>query len=302
MQKPVDTSEKVSKQNQIFEQIPIAQSECSVMLRQAAAEHIVVEFICDTLWRPFFSEYLVSSHVNDSVLPTMHSGMAEAGSDFQHRWKVATLKTLDKLDETNKTKGQHEIGKLVDQQIMSPLRYLLDDSQAFLSDLNQIFSHAIELGKAAERDQMNIIIDKAPYVSDQNSGGWIDWLDETYESDYGSDKSPSSPTSTITTASFVVRNEPLLTSPKISRQAETNGEMELILPGRAMFPDRGIFQEGALQWQKIRNASSDVARAKNGIIRRQSASTAGLGMSLHSPMQPSSMWGASRLVDQPERF
>ncbi|OCT49040.1 hypothetical protein CLCR_04651 [Cladophialophora carrionii] len=300
LMRPADISEKVCHQNRIFEQIPIAESECSVMLRRAAAEHIVISFICDTIWRPFFSEYLVSSHVHDSVLPTMHSGMAEAGRDFQHRWKVATLKTLDKLDNMNKTNGQDEIWKLVDQQIMGPLRYLLGDPQAFLSDLTQIVSQAIELGKAAERDQMKLIFDQAPSVSEQNSGWWIDWLDESYEPDYGTDQSPSSPTSTITTASLIVRTEPLLTSPKILRQVETSEEIELILPGRAIFPERGIFQEGALQWQKIRNASSEVARARNGIGRRQSTSTAGLGMSAQSPMQPSILWGASRLVEQRE--
>lgn len=271
------------------------------MLRRAAAEHIVISFICDTIWRPFFSEYLVSSHVHDSVLLTMHSDMAEAGRDFQHRWKVATLKTLDNLDNKNKTNGQHEIWKLVDQQIMGPLRYLLDDPKAFLSDLNQIVSQAIELGKAAERDQMQIIFDQAPCVSEQNSGGWIDWLDESYEPDYGTDESPSSPTSTITpTASLIVRTEPLLTSPKILRQVETNEEFELILPGRAIFPERGIFQEAALHWQKIRNASSEVARARTGIGRRQSVSTTGLGMSMQSSMQPSTLWGASNSVEERE--
>ncbi|EXJ68604.1 uncharacterized protein A1O5_08398 [Cladophialophora psammophila CBS 110553] len=224
--------------------------------------------------------------------------MAEAGKDFQHRWKVATLKTLDKLDEPNKSDGRHEIGKLVDKQITTPLRYLLNDLQAFLSDLNQIFSQAIELGKAAERDQMNIIIEKTPYVSEQHSGGWKDWLDESYEPDYGSDESPSSPTSTLTTASLVFRTEPLLTSPKISRQAETNGEIELILPGRAIFPERGIFQEGALEWQKIHNASSEAARAKNRLNRRQSM--VGSGSIVQSPMQPSSLWGSSSLLEQRE--
>ncbi|OAG37155.1 hypothetical protein AYO21_08690 [Fonsecaea monophora] len=297
LQKPADTSDKVCQINPIFKQIPIAESECSVMLRRAAAEHIIIKFICDTFWRPFFSEYLVSSHVNDSVFPTMHSGMAEAGRAFQHRWKVATLKTLDTLDETNIANAQVEIRKLVEQEIIRPLQILVDDSQAFLSDLNQIFPLAIDLGKAAERDQMNIIIDKTPYVSEQDSGGWIDWLDESYEPDYGSDESPSSPTSSITAASLVVRKDPLLTSPKILRQVETNGEMELILPGRAIFPERGIFQEGALQWQKIRNASSEVARAMNGMGRRQSTSTVGLGMSMQSPMKTSIQWGASSLVE-----
>lgn len=295
IQKPADTSEKVCKKHQIFEQVPIAASDCSVMLRRAAAEHIIINFICDALWRPFFSEYLVSSRVNDSVLPTMHSGMAEDGRDFQHWWKVATLKALDKLDETTKTNGQHEIGRLVDQQIMSPLRYLLDGSEAFLSDLQQILSHAIELGKAAERDQMNIIVDKTPYVSEQSSGGWIDWLGESYVPDDGSDESPSSPTSTFTMTSLAIRTEPLLISPKISCQAETDGKIELIVPGKAIFPERGIFQEGALQWLKIRNASSEVARARNGIGRRQSTSTAGLGMSGLSPMQTPIPWGASSL-------
>ena len=292
----METSEKLCQINPVFEQIPIADSECSVLLRQAAAEHIIVIFMCDRLWRPFFSEYLVSSHVHDSVLPAICSGMAEAGRDFQHRWKVATLKMLDKLDNTNKTKGQHEIWKLVDQQIMAPLRYLLNDPQAFLSDLNHIVSQAVELGKAAERDQMKIIFNQAPYVSEQSSGGWIDCLEESYEPDYGTEESPSSPTSTTTTttASLIVRTEPLLTSPKILRQVGTNEEFELILPGRAIFPERGIFQEAALQWQKIRNASSDVARARTG------TSTAGLGMSMQSSMQPSSLWGAAPFIEQQE--
>ena len=207
---------------------------------------------------------------------------------FNHRWKVTTLKALDKLDNTNKTNGQHEIWKLVDQQIMGPLRYLLDDPKAFLADLNQVVSQAIELGKAAERNQMQVIFDQAPSVSEQNSRGWIDWFDESYEHDYGTDESPSSPTSTITTtASLIVRTEPLSTSPKILRQVETNEEFELILPGPAIFPERDMFQEAALQWQKIRNASSEVARARTGIGRRQSRSTTGLGMSIQASMQPS---------------
>ena len=300
MQKPAETSEKISQASPIFERIPIAESECSVLLRRAAAENIIINFFCGTLWRPFFSDYLLASHVNGLVLPAMYSGLAETGRDFQHRWKVATLKTLDKLDDTNKADGQHEVGKLVDQQITTPLRFLLDDTQGFLSDLNPIIAKAIELGRAAERDQMNIIIDNNPYVSQKNSGEWIDLLDDNYEPDYGSDESPSSPTSTITTASLAVRTEPLLTSPKILRRAEAGGETELVLPGRAIFPERGIFQEGFLHWQKIRNASSEVARAKNGTGRRQSTSVAGLGMSAPSPVQPSILWGASSWAKQRE--
>ncbi|OQV09937.1 hypothetical protein CLAIMM_14009 [Cladophialophora immunda] len=298
--KPVDTSEKVSQSNQIFDQIPIADSECSAMLRRAAAEHIIIQFICDELWHPFFSEYLVSSHVSNSVLPTMYSDMTEAGSEFQHRWKVATLRTLDNLDEAHKVNGQHEIWRLVDKQIMGSLRHLLNDPQAFLSDLSQILVQAIELGKAAQRDQTNIAIGKIPYLGEQNSGEWIEWLDESYEPDYGSDESPSSPTSTITTASLSVRTEPLLTRPKISRQGPADGKPELIIPGQAIFPERGIFREGALRWQKIRNASSDMARARNGIGRRQSTSTVGLGMNMQSPMQSSGVWGRPSLVEQRE--
>ncbi|MCJ1477243.1 hypothetical protein MMC13_005914 [Lambiella insularis] len=248
LQRPVETSERLCQINPIFEQIPIAGSKCSFLLRQAAAEHIIVIFMCDKLWRPLFSEYLVSSHLHDSVLPAIDSGMAEAGRDFQHRWKVATLKMLDKLDNTNKTKAQHEIWKLVDQQITAPLRYLLNDPQAFLADLNHIVSQAVDLGKAAERNQIKVVFSHAPYVSEQISHGWIDWLDESCEPDYGIEESPSSPTSTstITTASLIVRTVPLLTGPKLLRQVGTNEESELILPGRAIFSERDIFQEAAL--------------------------------------------------------
>lgn len=83
VQRPADISEKVCHQNRIFEQIPIAESECSVMLRPAVGEHIVISFICHTIWGPFFSEYLGSNYVHDSVLPAMHSSMAKAGRDFQ---------------------------------------------------------------------------------------------------------------------------------------------------------------------------------------------------------------------------
>ncbi|KAJ9607041.1 hypothetical protein H2200_008113 [Cladophialophora chaetospira] len=298
LQKPAETSEKLCHINRLFEQIPIAESECSMMLRRAIAEHIIIEFMCDKIWRPFFSEYLVSSHVSNSLLPTIHSGMAEAGRDFQHRWKVATLMTLDKLDETHKAKGEHEIGKLVDHQIMEPLRHLLDNPPVFVSAISQIFSKATELGKATERDRMNIIVDNTPYTSQQNSGEWIDWLGGSYEPDYWSDESPSSPASTVTTLSMVVRTDPLSISPKILHQAETDGNIELILPGRAIFPERGIFQEGFLQWQKIRNASSEVARARNGMDRRQSTSTVGLGMNVQSPTKMSTLWGASSLIER----
>jgi hypothetical protein len=53
------TSEKLVKKTKVFIQIPILDIPCSQVLRVACVKHIIFDAICDQLWQPFLSEYLL---------------------------------------------------------------------------------------------------------------------------------------------------------------------------------------------------------------------------------------------------
>lgn len=229
----------------------------------------------------------------NSILSEIYFCTAQCGEDVQRRWRVSTLKALKQLDAAADVSGM--AGQIVDQHIVAPLYELLDQNQAdkFKNDLKGIFVNAIELGRIVESDEMPVYLDRAPSISERD--GWREYSTEKYEAE---DTDGLSPDSTITR---MVR-EPLCVQPRIFRRsgkatASTSGgdgTTEVIQPGVALFPDTGIFQDGASQWQKIYNAGMEAARSVSGKgkshSRNTSISHSALGTSPRTPVQSSTAW------------
>jgi hypothetical protein len=270
-------------------------------------QHIIFRAIFGSVWKPFFSVYLRKQKRDTSTLPEIHQCLSTHGHEVQRHWKISTLKALDQLDAAEDVGDCTE--EVIDQKIVAPLQPLLDNNKVdrFVTDLRTIFRAATELGKMARNDQSPVYLDTSPFVSDRD--GWKEYWTEP---DDITDTINQSPTSATTH----VRLEPLFVSPRIYRHrvmtgqvatATTNiaagvgeAEVEIIRPGSALFPDTGIFQLGALDWQKIRDAGKEVARNINGPARRpsRSISVTGSGTVPTSPIAPSKKWPREGIPDR----
>lgn len=309
LQDPVGTSTRLARKSPIFAKIPIADSGCSEVLRLASVQHVIFNIICGRLWHPFFSKHLWKHKGDRSALQEIYSRLEACGNNVQQNWKVSTLKSLDQLDDGLDTGEQ--VDELIAEWVVAHLQPLLDDSRAgqFKDELKVVFTDAIELGKTVERDQSPVHIETAPSLNDPD--GWKEYLSDEYEMSDATDLSATSPT-------MDSPPEPLFVSPKIFRWktraaatalAKTSApaaatgattptttagrpEIELIQQGLALFPSTGIFQEGALEWQRISTAGREAAKNINGKARRPSMSTSmtGSGTMPRSPTQPSKRW------------
>ncbi|KAK5194501.1 hypothetical protein LTR92_005743 [Exophiala xenobiotica] len=305
---PVKTSERLAKQEDSrFSQVPIADSEYSRVLRLANVQHVIVKAIFGSVWKPFFSVHLRKQKRDNSAFPEIHQCLSTHGDEVQRHWKISTLKALDQLDAAEDVGDCTE--EMIDQKIVAPLEPLLDNNKVdrFVTDLRTIFRAATELGKMARNDQSPVYLDTSPFVSDRD--GWKEYWTEPDEITDTINQSPTSPTTHV-------RLEPLFVSPKIYRHrgmtgqtatATTNiaagvgeAEVEIIRPGSALFPATGIFQLGALDWQKIRDAGKEAAKNINGLTRRQSRSISvtGSGTVPTSPIAPSKKWPREGIPDR----
>jgi hypothetical protein len=287
-------------------------------LRIATAQHVVFSTICDWVWQPFFSSYLWNNKQwnnkqwNDkqscSPLTKIYSRLAPDGENFQQNWKISTLKGLADLDESVDTRDLFK--ELIDHKVITPLRPLLDDEQLeqFESDLKDLLRQAVELGKLAERDQFGVVLDRKPTLS--NCDGWQEKLTD----EDGTDMLDGSPTGQATTT---FHPRPLFVSPKIYREGRpaqmkplpalppltastVEGQIELIQPGIALFPDTGIFQKAWSEHQIYQDRSKELlVRDGNGRGRRASTTTSLANSTIlqRSPvqLQPSSSWSARKL-------
>lgn len=273
-----------------FTRVPVADSECSRILRLASAQHLVFKTISDYLWQPFASLHLWKQKRETLTIQEIFASLDAHGEDIQHDWKVSTLKALGQLDD------KVDVGELLDNIItksaISGLHNLLDEEQLgpFHTDLKAVFAEAIELGRIAERDQSPVMIDTTPSTNDR--AGWKEYLPQDY--DMPGDAAHPSPTSPSLTSDLFPALGPLYISPKISRKTKRTGpadreEIEIIHQGVALFPDTGIFQDGMAEWKRISLAAREVARNTNGRGRTSSISMSGsgLGIAPRSPVEPS---------------
>lgn len=293
------TSDRLSRKAPSFARVPIAMTECSQTLRLANAQHIIFEAISGSVWHSFFSPYLWKHKRDNSSLSEMYLCLADDGEDFQHSWKVSTLKALDKLDD--KVDVEELVDNVIDQAVITALQPLLDDGRVdqFKDDLKAVFAEAIDLGRIAQRDDSPVYFEKTPSLND--SAGWKEYSSEDYAISDAASLSPTSPTSDIPLG-------PLYVSPKIFRKGERvnptatattsvtapagRSEVEVIQPGVALFPGTGIFHEGAMDWQRIHGAGRELAKNINGKGRRTSLSTSGTGLGIlpRSPQEASKRW------------
>lgn len=206
---------------------------------------------------------------------------------------MSTLKALKQLDATADVSGI--AGQIVDLHIVTPLYALLDQDQAdrLKYDLEGIFVNAIELGRSAESDELPIYLDRAPSMSERD--GWREYSPEKYEAEDTEGWGPDSPITPMV-------HEPLCVQPRILRRSRKatsstsrgDGTTEVIQSGVALFPDTGIFQEAASQWQRIHNAGMEAARRVSvkgkSRSRNPSISHSALGTTPRTPVQSPTAW------------
>jgi hypothetical protein len=256
LQDLVGTSDRLKKKAAEILRTSLLESDCSQILRLASVQHIIFDVICNKIWQPFFSEYLWKHNGTRSVLDALYGRLAADGDQVQRYWKVSTLKTLDQLDATS---DSLQLMEVLAEEVIETVRPLLDERQVtqFQTELRQLFTKAVQLGKKAERDRLPIQISREPSSSDAK--GWQEYSQDLYEAS-DSDR-PSPP---------MESQAPLYVIPRVYRPAtETTPEL-LIHAGSALFPHTGIFQEGLAEWQQMKNA---VREATKSISKSRKLST-----------------------------
>jgi hypothetical protein len=247
-QNPIVTSDKLIKETKVFIQIPILDILCSQVLRVACVKHIIFDAICDRLWQPFLSEYLLdkSKVMARTVMTDIYKGLEVEGGQVQQNWKVSTLKMLDRLDDSS---GLPSSLNLVIGEVIETLRPLLGDRLVTQcqEELRQLFIEAVEFGKTAERDRTPVQISRDPSLEDPV--GWIECF-ENYSEDSGDVVSPMTP---------VEPPSALYVTPKIYRPKTAGQEEQVLCAGSALFPNTGIIQQGWAEWESFKKASRELA-------------------------------------------
>jgi hypothetical protein len=225
----------------------------------ASIQHIIFEVICSQIWQPFFSEYLWNHNGTRSILERLHGRLAADGDQVQRNWKVSTLKMLGQLDTTSDT--LHLMEFLTDE-VIGIVRPLLDEPEPiqFRTELQQLFTKAIQLGKMAERDRLPVRFSREPSSSDTK--GWLDYSQGRYEAnDFDLPSSPMEP------------QVPMYVTPKIYRPATDTTPELLVHAGSALFPHTGIFQENLAEWQQIKNAVREASKCVSKSRKLSTSST-----------------------------
>jgi hypothetical protein len=256
LQDLVGTSERLKKKAAETLRTSLLESDCSQILRLASVQHIIFDVICNQIWQPFFSEYLWKHNGTRSIFQDLYLRLAADGDQVQRNWKVSTLKKLDQLDATS---DSSQLMEVLTEEVIETVRPLLDERQAtqFRTELRQLFTKAVQLGKTAERDRLPIQISREPSLSDEK--GWREYSQDLYEAS-DSDLRPPPMESQL----------PLYVTPRVYRPlTETTPEL-LIHAGSALFPHTGIFQESLEEWQQMKNA---VREATKSISKSRKLST-----------------------------
>jgi hypothetical protein len=271
-QNPTMTSNKLVKKTKVFVQIPILDIPCSRVLRVACVKHIIFNAICDRLWQPFLSEYLLdkSKAMARTVMTEIYTGLKVEGVQVQRNWKVSTLKMLDRLDDSSDLPSSLN---LIIGEVIETLRPLLEDRQIAQcqEELRQLFTKAVEFGKKAERDQTPVQISRNPSLED--SIGWFECFESKTE-DSGDIIEPMTP---------VEPPSALYVTPKIYRPKTAEREEQVLCAGLALFPNTGIIQQGWTEWESFKKASRELV---NNYGRQRKTS-------MDSTVMVSPIWGSN---------
>lgn len=287
-QQPVIASMRLNnlhnKPDNVFEGVPISQSDCSRYLRLAAVQNVIYKVINNFLWKPWFCGYLRKEINKDQeVVQKMFECLQDRGENERHNWKVSTLRILERLDDKV---DMAEVVEVPVGQVVKLLKPLLDDDQrqSLETELIDTLIEAVELGKKSRSEKVPVLISMNPKEND--SKAWKEYLSHEYESYRLADSSSGSPVEPV--------HQQLLVSPLVfrevtgqtgsmARQKMSNDkrdgrtEIEVVYPGMAIFSEIGILQDGAAESKLINNAGAEVS--KHGNARRASSV-------LSSPLSP----------------
>ncbi|KIW94630.1 uncharacterized protein Z519_04606 [Cladophialophora bantiana CBS 173.52] len=292
MDNPVGAYNQLRRKKSAFQVVPITESERARVLRLAFVQNIIFDAIRDAVWQPFFSRQYWKSRRDRNLLNEIYIRLAKDGEEIQTDWKVSTLRVLDRLDE--KVDVGDKIGTAIDLDVIHKLEPLLSEKQKpdFKSELRNIFTKAMELGQESRRDRSPVYIDTGPPM---NGGpGWKEFSEGFTIEDTPNPNLPI----IIGDNTF----EPLCVSPRIYRKSLDGGEDEVVYPGVALFPSTGIFQQGSMEWQELRQKEREIHKAHNGKARRASMASivAGLGIAPLDPavdLKPSKTWASTTIAE-----
>jgi hypothetical protein len=238
-------SEQLSSNAPIFANTPYSNTSCSVLLRSAKAQHVILEKICLNIWQPIHSGALLDPNTQ-RLMNDIYSTLAHRGPRPQSTWRLLSVESMDTL-----TNGQNPNTTSLVDDVLEKLEPLIPQEWKVMlkEELEGIFQDAAELWSIVQKDRNLIEIDCVPNPEDEQ--GWVeDNILQTYVPEL------------VEPVPKPFDSSHVFTFPKVLRygyHGDPTSPALVIHKGSAIFSNSVILREAAREWegqdQDMRDAS-----------------------------------------------
>jgi hypothetical protein len=232
----VGTARRLADSHEVFKVIPDYSSDASNFLRVRAAQRLVSESLCNTIWKPFSFKGFDGDA--SEVLETLSGKYAEVLQDEESAWRNLTYTGLDAVFASSGT-DLGVVSTAVEQvvNILGPL-VQKEEMSKFQEELKRIFSNAVDVWNDMRIDRLRISVSvPLDRHADRGQDGWR----TPPALNFGHQVAP--------TNSGMELN-PWCLFPRIEAVSVDRGRM-VLFPGYALFPDSSVFAKGLLERQEI---------------------------------------------------
>jgi hypothetical protein len=236
------------------------ESDVSVTLRRANVQNVIIQLICEKLWKPLFCESLWGNHDAQSYLDEISSVLDSKGLQRESLWRHTTLEFTEK--GFGRPMMREEILENLTKDVLAKFQPLVEPSQSdeLNKELRNLFDIAIDFWCNAQKDGSRITTVMKPDKT--NADRWTDALPEFPASDAAQQSSSSHSDKKDYSA--------LLLFPTVIRISLPNSPLEtdghllpkqdcVLLKGSALFPDTTIFSQGAQEKEEIEQEIKNMA-------------------------------------------
>jgi hypothetical protein len=279
IQNPVNASNLLSKQSKFFSITPMNEFEVSITLRRANVQNVIIQLICDRLWKPLFCESLWKHQNAQSYLDSISLAVDSTGLRRESLWRQTTLESTG--NGFSKSVMREEIIKNLTDDVLEQLQALIEPSQSdeLSKELRNLFDLAIELWCNAQKDGSRIRTMTEPNKSNLNC--WMEALPEFPAHDAAQ---PSSSHSEGENYSALLLFPAVTRTSLLNSPLETNGNLleeqnRVLLKGRALFPDTTIFSQGAQEKMEMEQAIKLMSRTRHSSVSKRNYVASSAAMS-----------------------
>ncbi|KAJ5752134.1 hypothetical protein N7520_009051 [Penicillium odoratum] len=171
----IDQSQRLRNSNPVFEVVPLTGSATSKYLRVRAAQSVIAQAICHSLWQPFDRSTL--SLAPDQIFAFVQISKALARQDRRKEslWRYLTFQGLDvaSLESSTDTEAHKPLSVRETQRLSGVLGVLIPQPKRkeFERDLGNLLTECVRFWNKANRDSCLVEIDTNP--PDLGGSGWL---------------------------------------------------------------------------------------------------------------------------------